>query len=191
MPLDINNSLESFKYLKPEVKNKAIGIANALIKIGLDSSIAELVAVSNAKLWACFKSSETTAGAKSPHVHLIPHPSGWALISEDASFIYFTNSFKKDALNKARSIAKNDKLKLFIHSPVGNIHDSESFVVNRPIICGPEVHSIPVKDLVERTGKNGSHKDNNREMQRDSRWLSRNPQARQSSNNSKENLGKK
>jgi uncharacterized protein YdaT len=135
------NSPGSFKFLRPEIKNKAIEIANSLIGAGFEEDIIEVVALSNAKLWACYSLNEPMGLKKNIPVHLVPHPKGWALISEDGLLVYFIQLSKNEALSKARCLAKNNKLKLYIHSLAGNINDSESFVVNTPI-SGPEQHLV-------------------------------------------------
>lgn len=119
----------SFKMLRQDLLPKAIEIGNSLLKAGYHENIAETIALSNAKLWACFIA---VAPGKKMNLHLVPHPEGWALISGDASVIYFTCSSKNDALCRSRALAKNEKRKLYIHSPAGNISDSESFMVNQP-----------------------------------------------------------
>ena len=131
MPFTNQSYPASFKVLRQEIKNKAIEIANLLIDNGYEEGMAEIIAFSNAKLWMCYLANETT-GRKNPGVHLVPHPQGWALISEDATLLHFIIRNRTDALMKSRSFAKNEKLKLFIHSHLGNISDSESFYVNRP-----------------------------------------------------------
>lgn len=162
----------SFKFLNPEVKNKAIEIANSLVKGGFELEVSEVIALSNAKLWACY--FNLIPREKNIHVHLVPHPQGWALISEDASIIFFVFSSKNDALVRARAFAKNEKLKLYIHSIAGNINDSESFVVNRPPAHiysaeGQKNSSIPAK--AEDTGS--IIFENKRESIRKARWLGR------------------
>lgn len=136
----------AYRYLRPEVKLKAIEIANSLFRNGFEQQVVEVIALSNAKLWACYSLNEQNKGGRGLHVHLIPHPEGWALISQDASRVYFIRGSKNDALIKARAFAKNEKLRLYIHSPAGNIHDSESFVVNRPV-SSPEAQGVAAVSL--------------------------------------------
>jgi hypothetical protein len=169
MSLTQTNYPVSFKFLNPEVKNKAIEIANSLIEGGFELEVSEVIALSNAKLWACYFNLRPRE--KRLHVHLVPHPKGWALISEDASLVYFLFSSKNDALVRARAFAKNEKLKLYIHSIAGNINDSESFVVNRPAadVEIQRTSSIPAK--AEDTGS--IIFENKRESIRKDRWLGR------------------
>lgn len=169
----------SFNFLRPEVKKKAIEIANSLLRAGLEERVIELIASSNAKLWACHCLNES-AGKKNLHVHLVPHPKGWALISEDATSVYFTISSKNDALSKARSYAKNQKLRLYIHSLSGSINDSESFVVNRPVI-GPDQHLVSEGDCwaikTKAAEKPSLVFESKREAFRKAKWLARRVQS--------------
>jgi hypothetical protein len=151
----------SFRLLRQDLQNKAIITANRLLEAGYPISIAELIAYSSAK-FSPNDSQENKMGAnRKNNLHLIPHPKGWALIPGDASSFYFIIGSKRDALFKARILAKNDKLKLYIHSPAGNISDSESFVVNRPVIELSEPVSVnkqteetnaqPIRESLKRT----------------------------------------
>jgi hypothetical protein len=141
MAFTTHNYSVPFKSLRQDVKNKAIEIANTLIQMGYAEDIAEMIAFSNARQCYSCAGNESSVSRKKMNVHLVPHPEGWALISEDATVLYFVFFSKSDALTKARIFAKNEKVKLYIHSLVGNISDTESFVVNRPT-RGPEQHLV-------------------------------------------------
>jgi hypothetical protein len=120
----------SLKTLDLEVKKKAYEIACLLSEAGFEKEVVEVIAHSNAKLWTYYNNS--LEHLKAIHLHLVPHPKGWALITEDALSIFFIYVSKNDALIKARTYAKLAKLRLYLHSPSGDINDYESFVVNRP-----------------------------------------------------------
>ncbi|HXA01660.1 MAG TPA: DUF2188 domain-containing protein [Cytophagaceae bacterium] len=132
MPYTYNKFPASFIHLRLEERNKAIVIANTLIEEGYPDQMALSIAISNAKQWAYYYFNEGLGGKQNINVHLVPNPQGWALISEDVNTIIFICHAKTEALLKARSYAKTEKLKLFIHSEEGKIHDIESFVVNLP-----------------------------------------------------------
>jgi hypothetical protein len=136
MSLKNYNCPASFKFLRPEVRSKAVEIANSLMKAGFEESVIEMIAISNAKLWACYSINET--GGRNLHIHLVSHPKGWALISQDSRMVYFILNSKNEALIRARRIAKNEKLRLYIHAASGSIIDSESFMVNRPIMVSEQ-----------------------------------------------------
>jgi uncharacterized protein YdaT len=122
----------SFRHLRLEERNKAIEIANTLIEEGYTDQTALFIAISNAKQWACYYFNEGLEGKENINFHLVPNPHGWALISEDVNTLIFTCQAKAEALAKARSYAKNEKIRLFIHSEDGKISDLESFAVNIP-----------------------------------------------------------
>jgi hypothetical protein len=122
----------SFAHLRLEERNKAIEMANTLIEEGYAEQMALSIAVSNARQWTCYYFNEGLEGKQNINIHLVPNPKGWALISEDVNTVIFICNAKTEALSKARSYAKNEKLKLFIHSEEGKIYDVESFAVNLP-----------------------------------------------------------
>ncbi|MFL5730135.1 MAG: DUF2188 domain-containing protein [Cytophagaceae bacterium] len=132
MPYTYNKFPASFIHMRLEERNKAIAMVKTLIDEGYDDKMAQAIAISNAKQWACYYFNEGLAGKLNTNVHLVPNPQGWALISEDVNTIIFICHDKTEALSKARSHAKNEKLRLFIHSEEGRIHDVESFAVNLP-----------------------------------------------------------
>jgi hypothetical protein len=127
----------SFDVLRPGVRGKAFEMANLLIAEGYHDQVAQTIAIANVKQMACNK--DGLSGAENKHVHLVPNPMGWSLMTENVLTTYFVCDTKNEALIKARSFAKNAKLKLFIHSEEGEINDTESFVVNKPL----PVHSQP------------------------------------------------
>jgi len=163
--------------LRRDLQIKAIEIANSLLKAGYLESLAEVIAFSTAKLWPRYLSNaEVTNEVRKTDVHLIPHPEGWALISADAASFYFICPSKVDALFKARKFAKNEKLKLYIHSPVGNISDTESFAVNLPkvenvksAVIGPPLYIVKYKESEKRI----NIPDTKRDSVRGTSWLGR------------------
>jgi hypothetical protein len=132
MPYTYNKFPASFIHLRMEERNKAIEMANTLIEEDYDEQMAQVIAISNARQWAYYYYNEGLSGKMNTNVHLVPNPVGWALMSEDVNTTIFRCVDKTEALLKARIYAKNDKLKLFIHSEQGKIQDIESFAVNLP-----------------------------------------------------------
>jgi hypothetical protein len=122
----------SFGVLKPEIRRKAIEIANTLIDEGFDPQKAEVIAIANSRELARNFNS-THAHVADCTIHVIPHVNGWAIISPDASKFFAVYESKKDAMIRARSYAKCVKFKLFVHSQEGYIEDCENFIVNRPL----------------------------------------------------------
>jgi hypothetical protein len=131
MSCTYNNYPSNFEILRPMVRGKALEMANILMNEGYDPQMAQTIAISNARQLACNK--DGLLRIENKHVHMVPYPSGWALISENVITTYFICETKNEALVKSRSFAKNEKLKLFIHSEEGEIIDAESFEVNRPV----------------------------------------------------------
>jgi hypothetical protein len=162
------NYPSSFEVLRPVVRGKALEMANILIAAGYSYDMAQTVAIANARQLACNK--EGLSGIENKHVHLVPNPAGWALISENLLTIYFICDTKNEALSKARSFAKNEKLKLFIHSEEGEINDSESFTVNRPV---QEVAQKSASLNLSAEGKESILIDSKREIYNKTNFLSK------------------
>jgi hypothetical protein len=154
----------SFEVLRPGVRGKALEMANLLIAEGYHDQVAQNIAIANVKQMACHK--EWLSGVENKHVHLVPNPMGWSLISENVLTTYFTCDTKNEAMVKARSFAKNAKLKLMIHSEEGEINDTESFVVNTPFA----VNSQP---LISYDGREVILIDNKREVYNKTNFLSK------------------
>jgi hypothetical protein len=133
----------SFAVLKPEMRKKAIEIANILIEEGLNRFTAEMIAMNNAREMARNLNSSINARIADCTIHVIPHPDGWAIVSQDLKKLYGSYISKKEAVIKGRSYAKTVKFKLFIHAEDGSIEDCESFVVNRPVTLSRERDSYP------------------------------------------------
>jgi hypothetical protein len=131
MPAIYHNYPSSFEVLRPVVRGKALEMANILISAGYNYQMAQTIAISNARQLAFNK--DGLLGIENKHLHLIPNPNGWALASESLLTIFFICDTKNEALMKGTTFAKNEKLKLFIHSDEGDIIDSESFAVNMPV----------------------------------------------------------
>ncbi|HEY8401429.1 MAG TPA: DUF2188 domain-containing protein [Cytophagaceae bacterium] len=124
----------SFELLRSEVRVKAISIANELICKEFNKEVAYAVAFFNARQWANYHFNNNLSHRENTSVHLIPHPQGWALTSEDGTVVYFMETVVGEAISKARSFAKNHKVKMFIHTEEGLFKDCESFEVNKPFV---------------------------------------------------------
>lgn len=59
--------------------------------------------------------------------HVVPHKDGWAVIGENNSRRTKITATKKDAVDRAREIAKNQKTELVIHNRDGKISDKDSY----------------------------------------------------------------
>lgn len=116
----------SYDALEPGIRQIALKIAGCLQQNGFAKDISYLFAYANARL----KASNGQTLRKDKSLHLVPHASGWAVVTPDGEQIYFIEPNKCEALMRARGLAKSRKVKLFIHSPEG-FRDCESFEVNR------------------------------------------------------------
>jgi hypothetical protein len=59
--------------------------------------------------------------------HIVPHPDGWAVLSEGASKPTQVFSTQQEAINKGRDIAINQQSELLIHNREGKIRDKNSY----------------------------------------------------------------
>lgn len=137
-----NNPASPFMVYRMEIKNKAIEVSDFLKKMNLNVLVVENIAIAAAKHWAFFYSSSPVEGMPCKNVHLIPHSQGWALLSSGNLKLINCIEDRHIALATARTIAKSQKLKLFIHSEKGFIEDCECFTVNMPNLTG---HRKPVE----------------------------------------------
>lgn len=60
-------------------------------------------------------------------IHVVPRPSGWATTREGASRASSVHDTKKDAMERAREIARADKVERVEHGRDGQIMGSESY----------------------------------------------------------------
>lgn len=122
-----------FGVLRPDIRKRAIEIANVLLEEGLERETAETIAFCNARLIGQVIPGGTNSQVANNAIHVVPHPDGWALISQDAKNMYAVYDSLKEARNRARLHAKSVKFRLYIHNENGYIEDTESFIVNRPV----------------------------------------------------------
>ncbi|MBP1151797.1 DUF2188 domain-containing protein [Methylocaldum sp. RMAD-M] len=59
--------------------------------------------------------------------HVTPHERGWAVKSEGAQRASSVHRTQKEAIEKAREIARNNHSELLIHNREGQIRDRDSF----------------------------------------------------------------
>jgi hypothetical protein len=123
MPWNLDDYPASMKNLDSPVREKAIDIANALLKEGYEDSRAIPIAISQAKKWAengSTKDSERT-------IHVTPHPHGWAIRrvnGERASFVFDS---RDEARDKAMQMGEDEGVAVVIHGADGRILDHMSF----------------------------------------------------------------
>lgn len=102
MPWDNSDYPDSFKNLEPEVRRKAIEIANALLREGYEESRAISISMTKAR--------EYVHGTddKRPHYEVKPQKEDWVLMKEDGEKAIFKEQTKMDLLDKSKPYV-NDK----------------------------------------------------------------------------------
>ena len=111
---------DSMKALDEDVRNKAIEIANSLLKDDYDESRAAVVAISQAKEWASKKTIKQMDGNSQ---HIVPHRGKWAILREGNDKISYLYKDKNKSLNKAKEIAENENVDIIIHKKDGTIQE--------------------------------------------------------------------
>lgn len=59
--------------------------------------------------------------------HVIPTETGWSVKGENNTRATSTHSTQKEAIDRAREIAKNQKSEVVIHGKDGKIRDKDSY----------------------------------------------------------------
>lgn len=123
MPWNKRDYPASMKNLPSTVRNKAIDIANALLKDGYEEGRAIAIAQDQAREWA----RNHGEGGHHDRVHVEPHDRGWAVRSEDAQRAAKVYDRKPDAIARARSIAQQRKGRLVVHKSDGTIQEKQDY----------------------------------------------------------------
>ena len=137
MPWDKNNFPNSMKFLHPEVREKAIEIANVLIDEGREAGIAIATAISRAKDWAVNhdviepEQSDTDIKQHGADQYVIPYDNQWGIKSEGDEKPELVFKRKDKAIKKARAIAKEKNANLVIQKADGKIQEKHSYNPHR------------------------------------------------------------
>lgn len=59
--------------------------------------------------------------------HVVPHPDGWAVRKEGSDRVTSIHPTQRDAFDRAREIAINQRTEVVTHRPDGRIRDSDSY----------------------------------------------------------------
>ena len=71
---------------------------------------------------------EVNTLAKKPDIHVVPNPgSGWDVKREGGGRVSSHHETQRDAIDRGRGSAKQDKVELVIHGRDGRIRDSDSY----------------------------------------------------------------
>ena len=137
MPWTKRDYPDSMKNLPAAVRDKAIGIANALLKQrDIDEGIVIATAISRAKDWAVNHGKKAEASHGASHTtdvkhhgadrYVIPVEDGWRVKREGASRAVKYDT-KREAVMHAREEAKHDNASLTIQGRDGKIQSRVSY----------------------------------------------------------------
>lgn len=121
MPWSKDNYPASMESLEEYTRNKAIEIANALLRDDYDESRAIAIAISQAKNWASRRSIIQTDGNNQ---HVVPHEGRWGILREGNERVSHIYDTKESALEKAKEMARREKVKVIIHRKDGTIQEN-------------------------------------------------------------------
>jgi uncharacterized protein YdaT len=122
MHWNCNNYPRSMRNLDVHVRETAIEIVNTLLDEGYEESRAIPIAIAEARMWA--NSYIDNFKDNAAHLHVVPHPEGWAVRwanARKASFIFHSRS---EAKNRALEIGMEKHAHVFIHHANGQIEGS-------------------------------------------------------------------
>jgi hypothetical protein len=122
MPWTTDDYPASMKNFESSVRNKAIEIANALLDSGYEEGRAIPIAISQAKEWA--KNDDESSERD---LHVVTHPSGWAVRRVNAKRASFTFDTKAEARDKALSMGEEEGVSVTFHRRDGKIEDYVAF----------------------------------------------------------------
>ena len=142
MPWTNDEYPASMKNLPEEVREKAIEIANALLKeTEMDEGIAIATAISRAKDWAANRGVDiepTSDDAKTTDVkehgedrYVIPYEGRWAVKSEMSDRVEKIFDYKVEAVKYGRSAARKANGSLTIQKKSGRVQQRISYNPNR------------------------------------------------------------
>lgn len=126
MPWTSRDYPDTFKNLTPDVREKAIDIANELLD-QYNEGRSIRIAMAQAKEWASNRDMQIWAdGAperQGHDVHVVPHDQQWAVKSEHAETADKVVDTKDAALDRARDLAGERQANVVIHDHQGQIED--------------------------------------------------------------------
>lgn len=143
MPWDTNDYPSSLKNLDTAVRKKAIDIANAMVNEGYDEGRAIPIATKQAKEWyqhasksdinhvlnqqdQALRQRDDNPVEGRPELmekgeHVVTHEDGWAVQTQGAKQPANVYRTKKQAVNRAKEIAKNKGTSVIIHQQDGQV----------------------------------------------------------------------
>lgn len=128
MPWTKSDYPDSLKNFKPRIRNKAVEIANALLRDGYEEGRAIAIATAQAKEWDDQhpeRHKRVSDGAR--HVHVVPHDGEWAIKREGADKPEGRYDTKSQAVDKAQQLASDDNVSAIIHRRDGTVETSHNY----------------------------------------------------------------
>ncbi|WP_163099936.1 DUF2188 domain-containing protein [Peribacillus alkalitolerans] len=117
MPWTKNDYPDSFKNMENQVRNKAIEIANALLRDGYDEGRAIPIAMEKAR--------EFVGGNKDQEVYTIEsHEKGWQLKKEAGERAIYIEDTKQSLIKKAKPYVNEQNGVLKIYHTDGSLEDT-------------------------------------------------------------------
>jgi uncharacterized protein YdaT len=129
MPWNEKDFPDAFKALNEPVRNKAIEIANAMLRDSKYSKAAIVpLAAAAATQWARIRDIPVRANAVAgPDYHVVPHQSGWAVKAEHARHPTAVYDTKAPAIKRGRELAMRHLSKLVIHDFDGSLQEKRNY----------------------------------------------------------------
>lgn len=64
--------------------------------------------------------------ARNRNQHVVPHPRGWAVKSAGSERASSLHDTQREAIDRARDVARNERSELFVHGRDGRIRERDS-----------------------------------------------------------------
>ncbi|MGG0668315.1 hypothetical protein [Sporosarcina koreensis] len=118
MPWTKNDYPDSFKNLEPDVRNKAIEIANALLREGTEEGRAISIATAKAREYVHGDNAERTK------YEATPRKEDWILMKEGGERAIFKENTKDELLEKAKPYVNEHNGILEVHHADGSLEST-------------------------------------------------------------------
>ncbi|ANU21231.1 hypothetical protein BBI15_14065 [Planococcus plakortidis] len=116
MPWNKNDYPDSFKNLDENVRNKAIEIANALLRDGYEEGRAIPIALDQAR--------DTVQGdSEAPVYEIRKHSEGWQLKKKDSKKAILIEETKDDLMDEAKRYVNRNNGELHIYAEDGSLQE--------------------------------------------------------------------
>ncbi|WP_416143959.1 DUF2188 domain-containing protein [Planococcus koreensis] len=116
MPWDKNDYPDSFKNLNTDVRNKAIEIANALLRDGYEEGRAIPIAMDQAR-------KNVEGGEEKIIFEIRAHDEGWQLKKKDSKKALLIEDTKEELMGEAKRYANKHHGELHIYTKDGSLEE--------------------------------------------------------------------